>query len=87
VNGKSELLGRSFESLPPEERAEDYRQFASEAMRKARDAQDPDRRAEYLAMASGWHTMAVDAERAIRSEIAAEFALPERIKSTSADPH
>ena len=60
---KSSNLGQALESLSSGERAERYRQFAAEAMRKAGSATDADRRAEYFMMASSWHTMAVEAER------------------------
>jgi len=56
-------LGRSFESLPPTRRAECYRQFARDALRKARFAKEKLRRAEYFAMAAGWHLMATELER------------------------
>jgi len=63
MNGKSTPMGQSLESLPPEQRAERYRQFAADAIKKAQDSQESDRRAEFLGMAAGWHTMAVEAER------------------------
>jgi hypothetical protein len=56
-------LGRSFETLPPARRAKFYRQFARDALRKARIAKEKERRAEYFAMAAGWHLMATELER------------------------
>ena len=50
-------------SLPLEQRAERYRQLAAQAVTKAQEETDPDRRAEFLTKASGWHAMAVEAER------------------------
>ena len=67
MNGKSAPMGQLLASLPPEQRAERYRQFANDAMKKAQDSKDPDRRAEFLTLASGWHAMAVEAERAVPS--------------------
>jgi hypothetical protein len=65
MGDKSAPVGQLFASLPPEERAERYRQFASEAVRKSQEAKDSDRRAECLTMAAGWHDMATEAERAM----------------------
>lgn len=58
-----EKLGQSLESLSPEQRAERYRQFAEDALRRAKDAANPDQRSEYVNMAAGWHTMALEAEK------------------------
>jgi hypothetical protein len=65
MGNESAPLGQLLASLPPEERAERYRQFASEAIRKSQEAKDSDRRAEYLTMAAGWHNLAIEAERAM----------------------
>ena len=59
----AERMALSFESLPCGPRAEHYRQLAKDALRKAQDSTDTDRRAEYFSMASGWHTMATEMER------------------------
>jgi len=56
-------LNPSFEFLPSGQRAERYRQLAKDALRKARDSADNDRRAEYFGMASAWHAMAMEMER------------------------
>lgn len=60
----SKTLGQSLESLSPPQRAERYRQFAEDALRRAAEAGGPDQRSEYIAMAAGWHTMALEAEKA-----------------------
>ena len=59
----SKTLGQSLESLPSGQRAERYRQFAQDALKRAAEAAAPDQRAEYIAMAAGWHTMALEAEK------------------------
>jgi hypothetical protein len=87
VRTKSEPLAQSFDSLPPEHRAERYRQVASEAMQKAQDTTDPERRAEYLTMAAGWHNLAVETERAIRNELAEEFAQTDGGEGKHTDRH
>ena len=58
-------VGQLLASLPPEERAERYRQFAAQAMIKATETANSDQRTEYLTMASGWHALAVESERAL----------------------
>jgi len=65
-------MGQLLASLPPEQRAERYRQFAAHAVTKAQETTDPERRADYLTMASGWHAMAVEAERYVRGAIPGE---------------
>ena len=62
LSNKSMPVGQALDSLPPKQRAERYRQFASDVMQKAQAAQHPDQKTEYLAMASGWHAMAVESE-------------------------
>lgn len=59
----SKTLGQSLESLKPEQRAERYRQFAEDALKRAAAAAGPDQRSEYIAMAASWHTMAMEAEK------------------------
>lgn len=59
----SGLLGQLLAKLPIEERAQRYREMAAQILGKAHGEPDPDRRAEYIAMASGWHTLAQEAER------------------------
>ena len=39
-----------------------YREFATEAMLKAREAADPRQRAQYLSIAAKWHALAVEAD-------------------------
>jgi hypothetical protein len=60
--------GQRLTALPAKERAERYRQFATEAMLKAQAAPDHEQRAKFLTMASGWHKMASEAERSLDSE-------------------
>jgi hypothetical protein len=67
MNDKSAQVGQLLASLPPGKRAERYRQFASEAVRKSQEAKDSDRRAEYLTMAAGWHDIATEAERVMET--------------------
>ena len=57
------LVDQALEKLPPEQRAQRYRQFAKDALRKAQKTADPDRRAEYFSMASSWHAIASEMER------------------------
>ena len=59
-----QTLGRSLISLPASERAKRYREFAAAAVHKATKTTDHAARAEYLSMASSWHAMAVELERA-----------------------
>ena len=84
MTGKSKPVGQLLASLPPDERAQRYRQFATEAVRKAQEACDLDLRAEYVTMAAGWHTMAVEAERLVKEKLPGEDGQPEQ---TLADPH
>ena len=60
---KDMFLGQSLGSLPAAQRAERYRQFANDALRKAQESTDSERRAEYFSMASSWHAMATEMER------------------------
>lgn len=80
-------VGQLLASLPLEERAERYRQFGAEAVKKAQEATDPDRRAEYLTMASGWHAMAVEAERYIGKALPGEGVSPDHDHVTPEDSH
>jgi hypothetical protein len=67
-------MGRPVDYFPgPENRAEHYRALAKEVIRQAQGTFDNQRRAEFLAMAASWFGLAVDAECAIRKEVAAEF--------------
>ena len=56
-------VGRLLAALPPVERARRYREFANKAMQKAQGAGDDEQRMEYLTMASGWHSLALEIER------------------------
>lgn len=58
-------MGRLLAALPLEQRAERYRQFAAAAVTKAQESTDPDRKTEYLTMAAGWHSLAVEAEHSL----------------------
>lgn len=67
--GKAEraaALGRSLKSMSPEERARRYREMADAAFLKAQHLKDPDRRAEYLSLATAWHALARKMESDIR---------------------
>jgi hypothetical protein len=61
------VLGQSIESRPAAGRARHYRDLAAEAMRMAEAAATESLRAGYLAMASGWHALAQEAERLAES--------------------
>ena len=79
MSGKFTPVGQPFHMLPQKERAERYRQFATDLLQKAQQSVDPDQKAEYFAMASGWHTIAVESERAASAGDPASVA--------SAPPH
>ena len=49
-------------SLRLEQQSRQYRELAHEALRSAREAASPERKAEYMRLALGWHSMAQDAE-------------------------
>jgi hypothetical protein len=87
VRLKSESVAQSFDSLPSDQRAERYRQVASEAIQKAQETSDPERRAEYLMMATSWYNLAVEAERAIHNELLGEFTQSGSAQGKSTDPH
>lgn len=78
-------VGQLLASLPPEQRAERYRQFASQAVVKSQEATDPDRKAEYLTMASGWHTLAVEAERSLGGVIPGETISLDHVEASPDD--
>jgi hypothetical protein len=86
LSGKHWAMGQSVEALPPDRRVTHYRELANQSIRQAQGTLDQVHRAEFLAMAASWHSLAVEAERAIRSEMAAEFAFAERAQSGSVDP-
>jgi len=55
--------GRLLEALPLGQRAQCYREFAEQALRRASSARDPDMRAGFLSMAAGWHALAEEIKR------------------------
>ena len=78
-------MGQLLASLPPEQRAERYRQFAAHAVTKAQETTDPERRADYLTMASGWHAMAVEAERYLGESLPGEHFTVDQPEGSSDD--
>ncbi len=64
--------GQLLTALPSKERAERYRQFATEAMQKAQATPDHEQRAKYLTIASGWHNVASEIERSLDSDVHGE---------------
>lgn len=56
-------MGRTFDSLPLEQRLERYRASADRALRHAAETRDPDARAGLLATAASWQALADDIER------------------------
>jgi hypothetical protein len=72
---KNPPVSQLLDPLPAEQRIARYKQFASEALLKANDAQGPERRTEYQTMAAGWYTLAVETEHAIK-----------RVAQSQADP-
>lgn len=65
-SGGDPKLGQTLESLPLQERAKRYRQFADEAFRQAGQSANPDLRAGLLSMAAGWHALATELDSVIR---------------------
>jgi hypothetical protein len=57
------IVSQLLSSLPIEQRAERYRQYAARAVARAQTASEPDQRAEFFAIAANWHTMALEVER------------------------
>ena len=81
----SARMGRLIETLPLEQRAQRYREFAQEAVRRASNTHDSDMRAGFLSMAAGWHALAEEIERtASRTTPGEEKAGQEPIRR---DPH
>ena len=80
-------MGQLLASLPPDERAERYREFAAQAIMRAQDAASADERAEHLTMAAGWHTLAVEVERLLATVNPGEAVSPERDQSAPRDSH
>jgi hypothetical protein len=55
-------LGQSLSSLPLEDRARLYRQFAADAIRRSEQSARQELRAGHLSMAAGWHALALEVE-------------------------
>lgn len=53
---------RSVETLPPEQRAQRYRDMADGAFLTAQRTDKPELKAEYLALAMSWHAIAQELE-------------------------
>jgi len=72
--------GRLLETLPLEQRAQRYREFAQEALRRAANTHDSDMRAGFLSMAAGWHALAEEIERTASRTTPGEKAGQEPIR-------
>ena len=55
-------MTQPLHSLPLEQQSQHYREMADEAFRTAREAATPERKAEFMRLALGWHFMAQDVE-------------------------
>ncbi len=66
-------MGRAIDSLTIEERTQQYRERAEEALRLAEAASNENLRASYLSIACGWHALALELELSFR---AAALSLP-----------
>jgi hypothetical protein len=62
VSKKSKFVGHSFELLPVEERAAQYREMADFALVRAQQIEDAEFRDRYLNMAANWHALAQQLE-------------------------
>ena len=62
---KPRAMGQSFELLPVEERAQQYREMADATFLKAQKVEDAALRAQYLSMATNWHSLAQALEAGI----------------------
>jgi hypothetical protein len=62
------VVGRAFDSLPPLDRAQRYRQMAEAAYLLAADAPTPQAKAAHLDFATGWHDLAATLERDLGAE-------------------
>jgi hypothetical protein len=76
VECKGAPMGQSVDSLPPEKKAEHYRELANQAVRQSQATVDPDRRASLVAMAASWHNLAVEAERLGSAPLPGELVPP-----------
>ncbi|HEV7602574.1 MAG TPA: hypothetical protein VGO49_20250, partial [Bradyrhizobium sp.] len=61
-------MGQSPEFMSLEQRAGHYRALANDAFHRAANSESGEARAGYLSMASGWHTLATEMERAISNQ-------------------
>jgi len=77
-------MGQLLASLPPEQRAGRYREFGAIAVLQSHETTDPVLQAEYLTMASGWHAVALEAERLVDGAITGEDVSPDH-DETAAD--
>jgi hypothetical protein len=59
---KNALMGHSFELLSVEERVGQYREMADATFLKAKKAEDPVVRAQFLDLATRWHALAQELE-------------------------
>jgi len=77
-------MGQLLASLPPEQRAGRYREFGAIAVLQSHETTDPVLQAECLTMASGWHAVALEAERLVDGAITGEDVSPDH-DETAAD--
>ena len=77
-------MGQLLASLPPEQRAGRYREFGAIAVLQSHETTDPVLQDEYLTMASGWHAVALEAERLVDGAITGEDVSPDH-DETAAD--
>ena len=63
MSKKRRVMGQSFEMLPVEERAQQYREMADATFLKAQKVKDAHLREQYLSMASSWHALAQELEK------------------------
>ena len=61
--------GRPFQSASRQERAQRYRDMADAAFLKAQRVENPEIRAEFLNLATGWHAMALEIEKGLERPI------------------
>ena len=78
-------MGQLLASLPPEQRAGRYREFGAIAVLQSHETTDPVLQAEYLTMASGWHAMAVEAERYLGESLPGEHFTLDQPEGSSDD--
>ena len=81
MSGKRAPMGQSVDLLPPEKKAEHYRELANQAVRQSQVTLDPESRAELVAMAAGWHNLAVEAERSGSAPLPGEVVTPDQAEA------